>query len=240
MLKIVPLQARTAVDDAADRLRTAILEGELEPGERLPPERQLAEQFGVGRVTVRSALGRLLAERLLKTRQGSGYDVLDFTRAAGPELLGALYELGSKERRFAILRDLLSVRRHLARALFERLADARPDLAPVHAAVDALEQATELDEIVHADLEIVRALCAASGSLVLQLCMNPVSDVLRALPPLQRVMFRAPEQNVAAYRMVLAWLESPDALPGVDVLSAVDAELQRHDSETIAFLEENP
>jgi len=236
-----PIQPRSAVDEAAGRLRGAILRGEIEPGWRLPPERQLADQFGASRVTVRSALGRLLSERLVQTRQGSGYEVLDFKRSAGPELLGALYELADKERAHGLIRDLLSLRRHLARALVERLAEVRPDLSEVHAAVDAFARVdpAEVPAVVEADLEIVRALCAASGSIVLQLAMNPVSRVLRALPALQRAMFRDPEHNVAAYRMVLAWLESGDDALEVDqLLPMLDATLREHDRLTLDHLKD--
>ena len=46
-------------DDVLDQLREAILSGRIRPGERLPGERQLCEEFGVGRPTLREALRSL-------------------------------------------------------------------------------------------------------------------------------------------------------------------------------------
>ncbi|MDQ3342889.1 MAG: GntR family transcriptional regulator, partial [Actinomycetota bacterium] len=51
-----------------DQMRQLILGGELSTGDRLPPERELAERFGVSRVTVRDALRTLEAQGLLEIR----------------------------------------------------------------------------------------------------------------------------------------------------------------------------
>ena len=53
-------------------LRTAIREGQLAPGVRLPSSRDLAAQLGVARGTVTAAYGQLVAEGYLTSRRGSG------------------------------------------------------------------------------------------------------------------------------------------------------------------------
>src|SRR3954463_171759 len=60
------------VDEITDRLITAIAIGEYLPGARLPVERDLAGSLGVGRMTVRAALARLVERGLLETRRGRG------------------------------------------------------------------------------------------------------------------------------------------------------------------------
>ena len=54
------------------RLRELIRQGEILHGSRLPPERALAEQFGVGRSSVREAIRSLELQGLVVTRHGSG------------------------------------------------------------------------------------------------------------------------------------------------------------------------
>ena len=54
------------------QLTSLILEGEIKPGEKLPSERELCEQFGVGRNSVREATRSLESARLVETRQGEG------------------------------------------------------------------------------------------------------------------------------------------------------------------------
>src|SRR5215213_10953127 len=66
-----PITIARASSSIADQIRAAILSGRLEQGERLPPERELAEQFGVSRVTVRDALRALEAMGLIDVRVGA-------------------------------------------------------------------------------------------------------------------------------------------------------------------------
>jgi GntR family transcriptional repressor for pyruvate dehydrogenase complex len=65
-----PIATSSRVDEITDRLITAIAIGEYLPGARLPSERALAESLGVGRMTVRAALSRLVERGLLETQRG--------------------------------------------------------------------------------------------------------------------------------------------------------------------------
>jgi DNA-binding GntR family transcriptional regulator len=58
------IERKTVLDQAASRLRTAIMVGELAPGQRLT-ERYLCERMGISRPSLRTALRRLEAERLI-------------------------------------------------------------------------------------------------------------------------------------------------------------------------------
>ena len=67
----VPVAVTRASSAIADQIRSAIVSGRLPQGERLPPERELAAQFGVSRVTVRDALRALEATGLVEIRVGA-------------------------------------------------------------------------------------------------------------------------------------------------------------------------
>jgi DNA-binding FadR family transcriptional regulator len=66
-----PITVARASSAIAEQIRTAIVTGKLTAGERLSPERELAEQFGVSRVTVRDALRSLEAMGLIEVRVGA-------------------------------------------------------------------------------------------------------------------------------------------------------------------------
>lgn len=67
------------------RIGDAIRAGELSPGDRLPPERELAERFGVSRVSVRDALRSLEAMGLIEVKVGAGGGPV--VRAPGAEIV---------------------------------------------------------------------------------------------------------------------------------------------------------
>ncbi|MGH8908853.1 MAG: GntR family transcriptional regulator [Egibacteraceae bacterium] len=67
-----PQSSRSLYAQLADVLRSAIQRGELQPGQRLPSERELEETYGVSRATVKLALSALKAEALVVSGHGRG------------------------------------------------------------------------------------------------------------------------------------------------------------------------
>ena len=94
-------------DDVVVQLRDAIYAGRIRPGQRLPGERQLCEEFGVGRPTLREALRSLEAVGIIEVRPGKGggsYAVTPSESTVG-DALAALVNL-----RGASLEDLAEFR----------------------------------------------------------------------------------------------------------------------------------
>jgi GntR family transcriptional repressor for pyruvate dehydrogenase complex len=96
-------------DDVLEQLREAILSGRVRPGDRLPGERQLCEEFGVGRPTLREALRSLEAVGMIEVRPGKG---------------GGSYAVTPSE---SILGDALAALVNLRGASLEDLAEFRLD-----------------------------------------------------------------------------------------------------------------
>ena len=59
-------------DAVAASLERRILEGSLKPGDRLPPERELAIELGVSRPSLREAIQKLASKGMVQSRQGGG------------------------------------------------------------------------------------------------------------------------------------------------------------------------
>ncbi|RQQ50189.1 FadR/GntR family transcriptional regulator [Burkholderia stagnalis] len=84
-MSIQPIQNRRLYQQIADRLSAMIASGDFPPGSYLPPERELAEQFGVSRTSVREALIALEVSGLVSVRVGDGVKVRH-PEAAAPAL----------------------------------------------------------------------------------------------------------------------------------------------------------
>ncbi len=218
-------------DACCQQLRQAIIRGEITAGDRLPPERQLAAQLGVNRVTIRTALATLTAQGLVQPRQGSGYTVRNFLAHGGPELLTALLQDSAQDRTLAIA-DLLRLRRHLAESILDLVAARATEnsIDAVERAVaefaDAAEQSASVTELLIHDLAVLDALLQAAHSPALQLCINPVLQVLREIPELAPAMYADPASNVAGYAFLIHSLRNRTPQLGKvlrDVLEERDA-----------------
>lgn len=103
MLK--PIRPKRISDQVFEQLRDLIFRGHLKPGEQLMTERELAQALGVSRPTVREAINKLVAIRLLEQRQGQGTFVNSPASSVDRNPLTAV--MGGEEVR---LEDLLEVR----------------------------------------------------------------------------------------------------------------------------------
>jgi GntR family transcriptional repressor for pyruvate dehydrogenase complex len=76
---IVPIRRVKLYEEVATRIRDLIASGELRPGEALPSERKLAEQFKVGRAVIREAIRQLEVSGLVESRHGGGNYIREVT-----------------------------------------------------------------------------------------------------------------------------------------------------------------
>src|SRR5579871_5685729 len=95
----VPVRGGDVTAEAVARLGQAIGMGLLRPGDRLPPETQLARDLGISPVSLRGALTILRNAGLLETRRGRGGGTVVTEPATPPDFGGALpdaSELGDR------------------------------------------------------------------------------------------------------------------------------------------------
>ena len=80
------MSARRLYLNVVDEVNTLISSGDYPPGSRLPPERDLAERFGVSRLTIREAIIALEVLGKVKVKTGSGVYVKEPTQNAASHL----------------------------------------------------------------------------------------------------------------------------------------------------------
>lgn len=221
MFEVIQRNPRTSAI-CAQKIRELILEKKLEPGDRLPPERELAQQLGVNRMTLRTALAELQATNLIVARQGSGHVVTAYQEVAGPALLPELIRLASAENQVELCSDLLLLRRQLAVAALTKLLylDDR-DVSAVERAVERFGElagrGATTSELAAADVAVVVAILEATRSPAFRLIINPVARALEALPALRDVLYASPDHNAVHYTKLVSWLRKPTKR-GIDQL----------------------
>ena len=193
----------------ADQLREAILAGQLPAGEPLPPERELAESFGVSRTSIREALRALQAQGLI-TVGGSPLRPLVARELDDParEALVNLLLLKRIE-----LADLVELRCVLEAAAVRRAARGRdrPALAEARQALEDMRGGdVGIEEFDEADVRFHVALARASGNEAMHLVMQALRgaaarqllDALREQGDRQRTLKRLTRQHAAILEAV--------------------------------------
>ena len=89
-----PIQSSKVYERIAEQIEQLILNGELRSGDRLPTERELAEQFQASRTAVREAMKTLAQKGLVNMRPGRGTIVIDGTSKAMRHSLGLMIRVG--------------------------------------------------------------------------------------------------------------------------------------------------
>jgi len=149
---------RNLAHDLVDGLAGRIREGTLTPGEKLPTEAEIMEEFGVSRTVVREAISRLQAAGLVETRHGVGTFVVGLGEGSAfrisPEQLGTLQDvIAVLELRIGV--ETESAALAAARRTPENLATLRNALQAFMSAVEEGRDAVGPDFQFH--LEIARA-----------------------------------------------------------------------------------
>lgn len=174
----VALTRNDASGQIAAQLRTAINTGVWAPGERLPPEQELADSFAVSRATAREALKLLSASGLVTTLrggQGGTFVTLPDADAVAEQLADSIrlwYRAGN-----VTVHNVDEARDVLETITVELAAQRRTadDIAAISAAVDAAsDPQLTMDAWLDCDLAFHTAISRATGNPILELAMMSV------------------------------------------------------------------
>jgi GntR family transcriptional repressor for pyruvate dehydrogenase complex len=171
----IPPPDRHRVDEQiAASIADAILDGAFAPGSTLPPERDLADQLGVNRTSLRQGLARLQQMGLIEARQGSGNRVRDPEGLTHPAVVEALVrKLGPQ-----FLVELLEVRAALGPVIGRTAAERHTadDAEALRAALAAVRQADTAVARQAADLAYFRVLIHSTRNRALGLLYRWVEN----------------------------------------------------------------
>lgn len=201
-------------DQAIVKIKEMILAGELKPGDRLPPEKELSERLGLSRSSLREAVKALEIIHVLDVRRGDGTYVTSLT----PDLLlGAMSFVADIHQDSSVL-ELFAVRRILEPAAAAMAAArAKPaDVARLHALLTEVGEGTPVDDLVAHDLVFHRSICGLSGNAYLTSLLDSLSgSTLRARVWRGLTEEGSVERTLTEHRAI------------VDAIAAGDAELVR-------------
>jgi len=164
----VSLTPETASDHAVRYIRAMIFSGELGPGDRLPPERDLGARLGISRMTLRLALKALESTGYIVTTRGShgGSRVADAQSLLDCWIQWMRHHASELDDIFDF-RETVETR--LAALAAERRTDA--DIEAMEKAVATAGEPLEWSSLFRADVEIHRTIARAARSPRLEQAM---------------------------------------------------------------------
>lgn len=207
-LELQAVPRGTAVSEVAKQLTGLLTAGELAAGSRLPPERQLAEELGVGRSAVREALAALEILGIVTVRPGSG----TYLRDSASELLPTTLSWGlmlsaSRTAELAQVRGGLEIQ--AARLAAEQIGD--DDIELLRGYITTMAESTDdIAGFIEADARFHLQLATSSGNLVLRDLLQTTRSLLRVWVDRGLRTLEQAQDALAEHRAVFEAIEARD------------------------------
>jgi GntR family transcriptional regulator, transcriptional repressor for pyruvate dehydrogenase complex len=215
-LDMMQVKRNRLSEQIAEQIQRNIIEGKLKQGDRLAPERELAEQLGVSRTVIREATKVLQERGLVKVITGSGTYATRIEPAVVSQSIG-LFVQGYKHS----FRDLLEIRRMLEvevagmaaeRATNEDIHLLTACLDEMKAVLPEIRTTTEkMEKFVEADLRFHQYLGKASNNSLLPILLLPITDLLLEFRRKASSFPGAPERAISYHQTVLECVCSRDS-----------------------------
>jgi len=215
--KYKPIKTRRIFEEICASIRSQMIAGELNPGDRLPPERELAEMFAVSRTAVREALRSLEMFGLIDLRKGSrgGAFVVESGIGVISQSFRDMVDFGRVS-----LETFMDARRMIGEVAI-RAAAKRTDpgdfgkLIPKIAVIEALTDDGNIPERRERIVDFTNELAEFAGNEVFSAITVAMSEVIRAY---SKVTGPVPLLPIApAFREILTALKQGDVEEAVRV-----------------------
>ncbi|HEY1106162.1 MAG TPA: FadR/GntR family transcriptional regulator [Agromyces sp.] len=196
-------------DRLSIRLERMILDGTLQPGEKLPPELELTQRLGVSRVSLRQALHELERRGLIDRKPGRGTVVLSPSDARDASSAALAEVLGSTHSEIPHILELRSIIEPPIAALAARRATER-DLAQLEQLVEAMAAPESRDHYAELDRAFHQAIAQYTHNPLLAMLNEQIANLIA---PSRSTVLQTDERretSTAAHRRILAALAAGD------------------------------
>ena len=217
MYKVV--RSSRLYEQIVQQVEESIQKGSLKTGDKLPPERELAQQFGVSRTAVREAVKALREKGFVEAYPGRGTFIMETSAHPIRLSLDRMVKAGQAEgsRYLTEVREMMEP--EIAALAAER-AEAE-DLAAMHESFEVMERAKrDPDAFIEADLDFHLALAEAAANPIILSLIDSIVGLLRE----QRMgIFQVeggPERGQYHHKKILDAVEHRDAAGAREAMKA--------------------
>jgi GntR family transcriptional repressor for pyruvate dehydrogenase complex len=221
-----PIQSARLYEQIAAQIEERIFNGDLEHGDKLPSELELADQFGVSRTAVREAIKALRAKGLVEVQPGRGTFVTDGASQVLRTSLGQVLKVSDEGR----LENLIEIREILEPRIAALAAERAEenDIQAMQSAIEAMDLTIDdAEAFIEADLAFHLALAHATNNVLIPLLIDPIVDMLQE----QRIRIfktqKGSERGQYHHKQILASIVARDPKAAHDAMEAHLAQVRK-------------
>lgn len=217
MYKIV--RSSRLYEQIVQQVEESIRKGVMKPGDQLPPERELAQQFGVSRTAVREAVKALREKGHVEAYPGRGTFITDGTSHAIRQSLDRMIRIGQPEGS-GFLAEVREILEPEIASLAATRADPQ-DLAAMREPIAVMDQARkDSDAFIEADLDFHLALAEAAANPLILSLIDSIVGLLREQRMRIFLVEGGPERGQYHHKRILEAIEHHDPVGAREAMKA--------------------
>jgi GntR family transcriptional repressor for pyruvate dehydrogenase complex len=217
MYKVV--RSSRLYEQIVQQVEESIRKGAMKPGDQLPPERELAQQFGVSRTAVREAVKALREKGHVEAYPGRGTFITDGTSHAIKQSLDRLIRIGQPEGS-GFLAEVREILEPEIASLAAVRADAQ-DIAAMREPISVMDAARkDSDTFIEADLDFHLALAEAAANPLILSLIDSIVGLLREQRTRIFLVEGGPERGQYHHKRILEAIEHHDPVGAREAMKA--------------------
>ncbi|MFJ7951865.1 FadR/GntR family transcriptional regulator [Lysinibacillus sp. NPDC096418] len=234
----MPQPKKKAYQVIVDQIREYFLNGELQPGDKLPTERELASRFSVSRTSVREALRKLEIKGIIEIKQGSGSFIkTPEYQSFGEELSSTIIKTEKK-----LIYEMLELRQALEVecAFLASQRATSEDLERIGKALEMMDRVKNDVELgIQADLSFhINIVLASHNSIFLQLIQTLSEHMQDTIRATRRQRLKDPEriqETVDEHKEIYLAIAAGDANQAKLLMEKHIKQIRRELTESLLF-----
>jgi GntR family transcriptional repressor for pyruvate dehydrogenase complex len=190
------VKSKKVYQHVVEQIQVMVMNGELKKDDKLPTERDLAEELGVSRTSIREALRSLEMIGLVESRQGEGNFIGGNIKSNFFEPLSVMFMLNQGNPRDILeLRMVIEVEAASLAAQRVNNEDRTKDIKELNNLMKRLREASNEEESKSIDLQLHYKIAEITGNYLIMMLLNTISSLMETFVESARGMILVDPEN---------------------------------------------
>ncbi|SES63423.1 DNA-binding transcriptional regulator, FadR family [Natronincola peptidivorans] len=179
-----PLKTESLKDLFIKEIEAKIISGQLKPGDRLPPEREIASLMGISRSIVNNGILELASKGFVKIIPRKGTIIEDYKKEGTPAILSSIMNYNEGKLSLKLFNGMMDTRLliEVESAILSAKYRAEPDLRMLESYIDSIkDKPIDINNYVEFNYNFHHTITIASGNIVYAMIFKSFEPVCKNL-----------------------------------------------------------